>query len=73
MIRKFTGELEIDTDRGVIYFHDSDPMNAITVLRICKLDGLKALRDWDQLDITVGSAILGGTRLTVIPKGQIGQ
>lgn len=34
MIR-IKGELEIDTDRGVIYFHSSE--TGWTVLRICKL------------------------------------
>ena len=35
MIIKFDGQLEIDTDRGVIYFHDG--WKGRTVLRICRL------------------------------------
>jgi hypothetical protein len=42
MIRKYSGELEIDTDRGVIYFHlnrpeDVQELNTVTMLRICRL------------------------------------
>jgi hypothetical protein len=34
MTQKFKGQLEIDADRGVIYFHG---MNGRTILRICSL------------------------------------
>lgn len=42
MTTKIEGQLEIDHDRGVIYFHTSDPEMAekfqgITLLRICNL------------------------------------
>ena len=42
MTRKFRGELEIDADRGVIYFHAESPVTAVeygsvTILRICNL------------------------------------
>jgi hypothetical protein len=42
MTTKIQGELEIDRDRGVIYFHTSDKEVAeryggVTVLRICNL------------------------------------
>ena len=41
------GQLEIDTQRGVIYFHSND---GITVLRICSLP--KPIPAGEQLDIT---------------------
>ena len=38
MTTQLEGTLEIDNERGVIYFHLSDPKdNLITVLRICSL------------------------------------
>ena len=42
MTRKFNGELEIDDDRGVIYFHVDDHDTAlehgsVSILRICNL------------------------------------
>jgi hypothetical protein len=42
MIRKYNGELEIDTKRGVIYFHlgekkDIEKLETMTILRICQL------------------------------------
>jgi hypothetical protein len=33
--KRIAGELEIDTDRGVIYFHSPEKG---TMLRICRLD-----------------------------------
>lgn len=50
MTRKIEGQLEIDTDRGVIYFHSNT--TGTTVLRICNLDLPKS--DFDFLDITFG-------------------
>jgi len=42
MITKLDGQLEIDHERGVIYFHLSDEkqvkeLETLTVLRICRL------------------------------------
>lgn len=42
MTTKLSGELEIDHDRGVIYFHvnskeQADKLGGITALRICRL------------------------------------
>lgn len=42
MITKLDGQLEIDHDRGVIYFHISDEkkieeLQLVTLLRICRL------------------------------------
>lgn len=42
MTVKYRGELEIDSERGVIYFHltnseDVQRLNAVTLLRICCL------------------------------------
>jgi len=39
---RILGELEIDHDRGVLYFHTSDPeiaskYGSVTILRICRL------------------------------------
>jgi hypothetical protein len=39
---KYTGELEIDEERGVIYFHFNNEKNALkigaaTLLRVCSL------------------------------------
>lgn len=45
------GELEIDIDRGVIYFHSKT--SGITVLRICKVPEYK-LEDLNFIDITIG-------------------
>jgi hypothetical protein len=55
MITKLKGELEIDHDRGVIYFHTSNKTfakkaNAITILRICQLP--TPIPEYKQLDIT---------------------
>lgn len=54
-VEKIKGELEIDRERGVIYFHTSDAKTAkqyggITILRICNLP--KTLRSNQMLDIT---------------------
>jgi hypothetical protein len=48
VILKFTGELEVDTDRGVVYFHDST--TGMTRLRICRLGNMPP--DLEQIDIT---------------------
>ena len=52
---KYKGELEVDFERGVIYFHASNhrvqqQYGSITVLRICKLP--KPIPTDRQLDIT---------------------
>jgi hypothetical protein len=44
----YHGILEIDTDRGVIYFHDDK--TGSTKLRICGLEDLR--NDGDLIDIT---------------------
>jgi hypothetical protein len=43
------GELEVDYERGVVYFHDEENR---TRLRICRLG--KIPRDFDQIDVTNG-------------------
>lgn len=55
---KVKGELEIDHNRGVIYFHTGDPkiateFGSVTILRICGL-GVIPRR---AMDITHGKAI----------------
>jgi hypothetical protein len=48
------GEIEIDSHRGVIYFHNY--FNGITTLRICGLkEHLKKFKTGTQLDITVNA------------------
>ncbi len=59
------GQLEIDHDRGVIYFHlsseaDMDKLNMVTPLRIYSLP--KPIRQFtgaggDELDITIGVGV----------------
>lgn len=48
MSQYIRGQLEIDHDRGVIYFHDAN--FGITKLRICNLP--KPIPEHLQLDIT---------------------
>lgn len=53
MATEYHGVLEVDTDRGVIYFHDSDPdAPSVTVLRICGLKGLRLPEATEMIDIT---------------------
>lgn len=49
MSQTVDGQLEIDSERGVIYFHDAK--TGSTILRICGLDGLPKNLDY-LLDIT---------------------
>ena len=54
---KIEGQLEIDSSRGVIYFHTSDKdvadkIHGVTVLRICQLP--TPIPDNQMLDITFG-------------------
>jgi len=62
VILTFDGQLEIDQDRGVIYFHSNE---GVTLLRICSLpkpiphplkwkfgDTPRTLNDYLPLDIT---------------------
>jgi hypothetical protein len=50
------GELEIDSERGVIYFHALEGQFAgATVLRICSLP--KPIPTDEQLDITYGYGV----------------
>ena len=57
MTSVINGQLEIDHERGVIYFHASDPKfvlenNVVTVLRICSLPKpIPEIKD-RMLDIT---------------------
>jgi hypothetical protein len=42
MTRTYNGQLEVDAERGVIYFHlnkeaDTELLRAVTLLRICRL------------------------------------
>jgi len=55
MTTKVQGQLEIDHNRGVIYFHND---RGITVLRICRLGAIP--QDAVHIDIThkVGSMIV---------------
>jgi hypothetical protein len=48
MIKTYKGELEVDTDRGVIYFHDSN--NGMTRFRICRIGEMP--EDLEQIDVT---------------------
>ncbi len=49
MQRDFTGVLEVDTKRGVIYFHTNESESEVTLLRIC---GLEIPENFGQIDIT---------------------
>lgn len=56
-ITKVNGTLEIDHERGVIYFHLTDiadvkKYDLITPLRICGLGRIPSLRGGNQIDIT---------------------
>lgn len=61
-VLQFDGQLEIDTARGVIYFHDN--ATGRTVLRICRLDpeGLKRIKlaGTSAIDITTGHGVSYG-------------
>ena len=63
---EFEGILEIDADRGVVYFHDNK--TGRSVLRICRLpkDKLAKMQDDDlsSIDVTVGhGAVVTHTEL----------
>ena len=49
MTVKIKGELEIDQERGVIYFHSDQGW---TVLRICRLPKPMPINNPEMLDIT---------------------
>jgi hypothetical protein len=52
--QEFTGTLEVDLKRGVMYFHADEGQSSVpTILRICNLGPLKPLGD-NVLDITYG-------------------
>jgi hypothetical protein len=55
MTIKINGELELDLDRGVVYFHSGE--NGNTVLRICGLEFPKgfnpAANRTDSFDVTL--------------------
>lgn len=50
-MQTFEGQLEVDNDRGVIYFHSNDPKTHPTILRICSLGKLPELGN-DLFDIS---------------------
>jgi hypothetical protein len=52
MSKVYEGQLEVDHDRGVIYFHlgrrsDMKQLNAVTLLRICGLETPMSKGPWD--------------------------
>ncbi len=47
MISKYEGELEIDHERGVIYFHDKKTDS--TVLRICGLGKIQEVLSYVEI------------------------
>jgi len=53
---KYQGELEIDTHRGVIYFHSNE---GITILRICRVPMPTTFipKRGDVVDITLGVGV----------------
>ena len=56
MTEKINGELEIDRDRGVIYFHTTDEevanlYNSPTILRICRIHP-RRLSPGQPIDLT---------------------
>jgi len=58
--RTIKGELEIDSERGVIYFHTNDEAEVekcgtVSILRICRLP--TPIPDDQQLDITMGHGV----------------
>jgi hypothetical protein len=53
MSKQFEGQLEVDTNRGVVYFHDKETGG--TVLRIC---GLTIPKDFSTMDLTHKNRIL---------------
>jgi hypothetical protein len=64
MILQFNGQLEIDTDRGVIYFHDKSL--GITRLRIC---GLGQISDQvESLDITISRSAVQDLRVVSVQQ-----
>ena len=56
MTIKHTGQLEVDHERGVVYFHSDDELTGklgiVTLLRICQLP--KPIPRDTALDITYG-------------------
>jgi hypothetical protein len=57
MTIKIVGELEVDVERGVIYFHNYT--NGCSTLRICGLkDKVAGFSHESQLDITIPAAIV---------------
>lgn len=58
MTEQFKGVLEIDADRGVIWFHHE---TGSTVLRICSLPSPIPVKPGDLLDITYGHGVSWST------------
>lgn len=55
--KKICGELEIDENRGVLYFHNY--RNGFSTLRICGLgDSLKGFSETSQLDISIQNSVV---------------
>lgn len=59
---KYTGELEIDEKRGVLYFHDHG--TGRTILRVCRLEPEKLVNiimsNISSIDITLNFTSLVG-------------
>lgn len=68
MTQVFHGQLEIDNDRGVIYFHDEK--TGTTKLRICNLP--TPIPNDEQLDVTHlhGANWQGNIRITKTVKAE---
>ena len=56
MITHFKGHLEIDHNRGVVYFHS---VNGVTILRICNLP--KPIPTWSVLACNPNRALAGAS------------
>ena len=70
MTTKIEGQLEIDHERGVIYFHENH--TGKTRLRICKLPS--PIPKDDQLDVTASNAICSwGSRYMNLPPTHTGR
>jgi hypothetical protein len=65
MTTKIEGQLEIDHERGVIYFHEN--ATGITRLRICQLP--RPVPSTDQLDVTAIGALCSWKGATTFRTG----
>lgn len=72
MTVKIVGELEVDVERGVIYFHNYT--NGCSTLRICGLkDKVADFSHKSQLDITIPAAIVMRSEMVgpVLPRQEV--